>query len=621
MHSDVGLDRSTYEDFNKLLDDKFIVRTIMENSSDSIYFKDLSGRFVYVNNVKASNNGVDDPAKMIGKTDHDFMSRENANEIALQEKRIVETGEAIIGLTEKFVRNDGRATWASVSKSPVYDDNKRVIGVFGISRDITETERAKSKLIANEKRNEIIFDNISEVIEIIDVNGITTYQSSNTSKLMGWDPLESVNKSTFDFVHPDDLEMLIVKFNEIVTRPGSTASAEFRARKGDGSYAYVELYAKNMLDNEYINGIVLNYHDISLRKKQEEKIFYLSYHDSLTGLYNRSFFEEEKKRLDTERQLPFSIIMGDVNGLKLTNDSYGHAEGDKLLTGIARILKECCRKEDIIARIGGDEFCILLPQTDSEYTHSICDRIYESCWICRDEEKTTGKLYLSISLGCATKTDSQQSIDDIFKEAEDYMYRRKLLEQDTTRSSIINSIQATMHEHTHETEEHSDRLVCMSVSLGKTLGLADEQLLELDFLSRLHDIGKICIDDSILSKPGELNEEEWDKIRQHPEVGFRIAQASAELIRISHLILNHHERWDGTGYPQGLKGKNIPLLSRIVAVTDAYDAMTQDRPYRKALTKAGAINEIIENSGSQFDPDIARVFVEQILGEKWEVRR
>ena len=221
-------------------------------------------------------------------------------------------------------------------------------------------------------------------------------------------------------------------------------------------------------------------------------------------------------------------------------------------------------------------------------------------------------------MGHSTKENSDQSVDQVIKDAEDYMYHKKLLERNTTHSSIINSIQATLHESSNYTEEHSERLVKLSVDLGSALGLSDEQLLELDLLSRLHDIGKICIEESILSKPGKLTDAEWAKVKRHPEVGYKIAQASTELVQISELILSHHERWDGNGYPQGLSGTQIPLLSRIITIIDAYDAMTQDRPYRKAMPKESAVNEIIDNADKQFDPYIAHVFVEQVLHGSWE---
>jgi HD-GYP domain-containing protein (c-di-GMP phosphodiesterase class II) len=185
-------------------------------------------------------------------------------------------------------------------------------------------------------------------------------------------------------------------------------------------------------------------------------------------------------------------------------------------------------------------------------------------------------------------------------------------------SSLISSIRATMNERSHETDEHSERMIHLSVAVGKNLQLSAEQLFELDLLSRLHDIGKISIEEYILSKPGQLTTNEWSKVKLHPEVGCRIAQSSPDLIGIAYYILCHHERWDGNGYPQNLSGENIPLLSRIISIVDSYDAMTQDRPYRKAMSKNEAIAEIKVQSGSQFDPTLARIFVEDVLGLLWE---
>jgi diguanylate cyclase (GGDEF)-like protein len=347
--------------------------------------------------------------------------------------------------------------------------------------------------------------------------------------------------------------------------------------------------------------------DISERKKKENEIAYLSYHDLLTGLYNRSFFENEKRRLDTESSLPLSVIIADINGLKLINDAFGHNMGDRVLKSVAAFIKSCIRDKDIAARVGGDEFCIILPQTDSVTAQKICSNIYQTCG--KYKNKSNKTFYPSISLGHSTKVNPDQSIDQVIKDAEDYMYQKKLLERNSTHGSIINSIQATMHESSNDTEEHSERLVKLSIDLGQALGLQDEKLLELDLLSRLHDIGKICIEERILSKPGKLTEEEWAKVRQHPEVGFKIAQASTELIRISELILNHHERWDGEGYPQGLAGESIPLLARILTVVDAYDAMTNDRPYRQALSGEQAADELVKEAGKQFDPEVVNVFL------------
>jgi len=342
---------------------------------------------------------------------------------------------------------------------------------------------------------------------------------------------------------------------------------------------------------------------------QNEKILYISHHDFLTGLYNRTFFEEERRRLDTARQLPISIIMGDVNGLKLINDGFGHHEGDQVLIEIGKILKSCCRDEDIVSRIGGDEFAILLPQTDGQSAQQICSRIYDTC---KEYVSTDRLIHPSISLGYATKIIDTMMIEDVLKTAEENMYRHKLLESTSVHNSIMASLKVIMFEKSQETEEHAERMMALSKEIALALGLSDSQQNELELLAALHDIGKMNIPSDILGKPGKLNDEEWGLIRKHPEVGFRIAQATSELKPIAKFILSHHERWDGKGYPQGLKGENIPLLSRILSIVDSFDAMTNARSYRSALTKEEAMEEIIKNAGSQFDPKITQLFVEII---------
>lgn len=341
---------------------------------------------------------------------------------------------------------------------------------------------------------------------------------------------------------------------------------------------------------------------------EEKKLEYLSYNDQLTGLYNRRFFEEELNRLDVERNLPITLILGDVNGLKLINDSFGHLMGDDLLKKVAEAIKKGCREDDIIARLGGDEFVVLLPKTDALQAEQIVKRIKT---VAADEK--IGSMDLSISFGFQTKTNAEETMREVFKKAEDYMYREKLFESPSMRGKTINAIINTLHEKNEREEQHSQRVSELSKSIGKAIGLTEREVQELKTAGLLHDIGKIAIDEKILNKPGKLTKNEWQEIKQHPEKGYRILSTVNDMSEIADYVLFHHERWDGKGYPKGLKGKEIPLMSRILSVADAYDAMTSSRSYRNKMDEEIAIEELRKNVNIQFDPEIVSVFIEKVL--------
>jgi len=461
-------------------------------------------------------------------------------------------------------------TLQSISDGVITTDNKGcIVSMNKVAEELTGWTQ-----------NEALGQPFDEIIKIIDEK---THKRTNNL-------IEKVLKT--------GISIKLAKHRSLITkegleRPISDTASPFRDSKGN------------------IKGIVFVFRDVFKERMKKEAIIYLSYHDRLTGVYNRAFFEEEAERLDTERQLPISLILGDVNGLKMTNDVYGHRIGDHLLVAIAKVLKESCRAEDLIARWGGDEFVILLPKTPGKVAEEICKRIRKGCNKVSIEHHA-----LSISLGFSTKEKASESIMNVLQKAEDFMYKRKLLESKNMRTSIISSMKKTLHEKSHETEEHVDRINELTKKIGGILGLTENELNDLEVLSMLHDIGKVAINDSILMKPYELTDEEWIEIKKHPAIGYRIAQSAPELAQIAEYILSHHERWDGKGYPQGLMGESIPLLARILAVVDAYDTMLKDRPYRRALTHLEAKEELIRNAGKQFDPKIVQVFIENVIGSK-----
>lgn len=345
------------------------------------------------------------------------------------------------------------------------------------------------------------------------------------------------------------------------------------------------------------------------RKQSEEKIIYISFHDTLTGLYNRAYFEEELKRMNHPRFYPLSLVMADVSGLKAVNDAFGHHQGDQLLKNLANILKRNSREVDVLARLGGDEFAIVLPDTSSAAAETYCQRIVNDC-----QQNNFEPLYLNpnISMGFATQEGNFSDYEAIFREADKKMYQNKLLNVKSKEKYLLDAFLSILLERDIHTEKHAQRLVNIATKIGQKIGLSPYDLDKLRLLALLHDIGKIGVPESILFKVEPLTDEEWRILKNHTNIGYRITKNIPDFSSIANEILYHHERWDGKGYPSGLKGKDIPLLSRIISIVDTFDAMQATRPYKKPLTRKQALAEIRRNTGTQFDPELVNIFFEVI---------
>lgn len=347
----------------------------------------------------------------------------------------------------------------------------------------------------------------------------------------------------------------------------------------------------------------------------EEKREY-GYKDKLTGLYNRDFFEEELSRLDTHRQLPISVIMGDLSGLKLINDAFGHDMGDKALKMVADIMKRAFRKEDIISRVGGDEFVVLLPRTPEKTAESIVRRIKQDC-----TANPLDFIKISVSFGVATKTVIAEDIHEMYKKAEDRMYYNKLTESREAKQEMIRYIKGKLEELTYESRSHIERLQGLCNMMADKLALSEIEREELRLLCEYHDIGEIGVPRKIMQKKEPLSKAEWENLRRHSEIGYHIIGSSKETLAIDELILTHHERWDGKGYPGLLKGEDIQLTARIFAIADAYEAMISERPYKSGLNNEEALKEINNKAGTQFDPNLAKIFVQLMAAEAAVVLR
>ncbi len=349
-----------------------------------------------------------------------------------------------------------------------------------------------------------------------------------------------------------------------------------------------------------------NINDITERKKFQEQLEYLSLHDQLTGIYNRYCFEKELLRLKNSDSYPITLLSCDIDGLKLINDSLGHQFGDKLLVNCATIMQQALRDFDILARVGGDEFCALMPNTDPKTAEEITRKIRANL---SAYNKANPNLPLGLSIGLASTENDDTLFNDLYKKADDLMYRDKLYRSTSIKNKLVQSLLAALAEKDNIISGHAQRLEELCLTIGEKVNLTSRQLTDLALLAKVHDLGKVGVTDQILYKPGKLIDSEWTVIKQHSEKGYRIAMSSPDLTGVADLILKHHERWDGDGYPIGLTAEDIPIECRIMAIVDAYDVMINKRPYAKINSKQEALNEIKTMSGSQFDPNLVEVFL------------
>lgn len=607
-HTDVTKQKQTEVEIKNLSKE---YETVFNTTQDAMFLINVDSEkgflFQRLNQRHKETTGL--TTEMVyGKSPRELFGDDLGSKLERNYNECIRTKKPII-YEEELTLSSNTRTWLT-TLSPVLK-NHQVVQIVGASRDITDRKKAEKELFKEKELLKITLESIGDGVisldnehNVIYINDVAEHIIEHKSEEVLNQPLDKFMKL---YKENESIDIKSTVENILLSDSAVDILDDVKLEVGQ-SYKRISGRGSKIKDaNGYIEGTVLTLKDETEKLKNQEKLAFLSFHDSLTGLFNRAYFDEELHRLDTSRQLPLSLIVGDVNGLKLSNDVFGHADGDRLLINIARILKECCRYEDIIARWGGDEFAIILPNTNAEDAMHICDRIKVKC-----EISEPIPIKPSIALGYATKTVVDQEISKILVVAEEMMYRNKLLEGKKVRIEIIDTLQQILEERNTGTIEHCKRLKVLAKSIKYDMQLSDKESEHLYLLAELHDIGTINISKEILLKSGKLNEDEWIEIKKHSEVGYRIAHSTVELVHIADLILTHHEMWDGNGYPQGLKGEQIPRLSRILALLDTYDTITHDRPYRKAKTHSDAINEIRRCSGSQFDPVLADIFIKAL---------
>lgn len=496
--------------------------------------------------------------------------------------------------------------------SPIRDHQNTIIGAITFTLDITrETEQAQ-QLEASEHE-------LNNLIKAMSLGLVSFRVLENAEGSIADFQISRFNPqfaSLFQLSQFTEGETLLHLFPDL--KPEWFKILQQVAQTGQATEldVYVEAMNKHFFFSAYtpVKGeLALIVSDVTEQKAYEDRILYLSYHDYLTGLYNRRYYMEQMDLLNTKESLPLTLVLFDINGLKLVNDAFGHFEGDRVINQFAQLLQREFRDTDVVARIGGDEFVILMPNSNRSIVEPFLHRLNQQA-----SRISSHGIQVSASYGIATRHHLSVTMSELHNEAEKEMYYKKLYELSSQRSEAIKTILTTLHLKSRREELHSFRVSELCQEMGRAYNLSVDEVKQLSVIGNLHDIGKIAVDTTILDKPGRLNDWEWEEMKKHPETGYRILSASAEYAPIAQDILCHHERWDGTGYPQGLKGNDIPWRARVIALADAYDAMTGERPYRKSLTEKEAVAEIMRCAGSQFDPELAKTFVTKVLGRDWD---
>lgn len=484
--------------------------------------------------------------------------------------------------------------------------NGEVQWMVGIINDITleVTSNQDAMSLNNLLRN--VIESSSTGVVIFDTNINYLYVSDVFKKLFGFDDT-IIGKNHYEMIpavseHYKEAHKRCLK-GETVTIKRDVIHLP------DDRFFYVNWTCKPWYEQEgKIGGLISNIEIINDQVEKEIQLEYASTHDGLTGLLNRTSFIENLAKLDVEKKYPITIILVDINGFKIINDAYGFEHADQVLLLVRDQLKPFEDTFGELYRIAGNTFAFISSIDSVEEIKALIRNIHEHMTKINYLNVTP-----SVSIGYFIKTDESISIEQAFKEAETELYRRKILNQSSLQNTSIRGIIQTLNEKYKTEKDHSFHVQKLAKLMGQALNFDKEDMNELYFASLLHDIGKIAIPDAVLNKTGKLTDEEFKIMKTHTEIGYKILKAADGYSDLARYALTHHERMDGKGYPQGLKGNEIPLISRIITICDSYEAMTANRPYRKALTKEAAIDELIKHSGTQFDEKLVKIFIEQVV--------
>lgn len=524
---------------------------------------------------------------------------------------------------EKTLR-DGKKAYCIITTTPLKDTQGKLLGIIESIKDITLSKENEENLTKKKENLKNVYQQLSDIIEFLPD---ATFVVNEKKEVIAWNrAMEDLTGTPKDKMIGRDKYAYAVPFYgkprpmllDLLESGKDLTKYNYRNAKKQGNTLYAETFSPVFesylwstaapLYDSYGKkvGAIESMRDITDRKRMEEQLEYVGLHDLLTGLYNRTFFEKEMQHLEKQNTRSIGMIVCDIDGLKLVNDILGHDAGDRLLRNAATVLSRCFRKNDVIARIGGDEFAIILPNSSEATVKVIVNRVQEM-FHTHNKENLEQPIFISIGYAFSKKAIS---LNELFKKADNNMYREKLYHNTSTRSAIVHTLMEALESRDLISEGHGVRVQSLVTALAEELGFSQQKITDLSLFAQFHDIGKVGIPDRILFKEGPLTTEEKDEMKRHSEIGFRIAQSSPDLLPIADWILKHHEWWNGKGYPLGIEKEDIPIECRMLAIADAYDTMTNEQTYQKAISPEDALEKLEAQAGKQFDPVLVNKFIQ-----------
>ena len=577
---------------------------LLEKAPVSVSVVDAGGRFLYWNRETLDMYGYE-PGELQNIT---ISSIEDRSEDDITKGGANLPGPGGISYDTPCLRKDGSVFPAKVFCRPV--EWKGQPAVLRVASEMTGQRMAEEAIFFEKERFRTTLLSIGDGVISTDSCRRILLMNRVAEDITGWKNAEArgqVLEKVLNVVHEDTSEMCeMLHFGQESSCQGKAVLLARDGRKVpvESSLAPVSDMAGGS------TGLVVVFRDCSEKRERQRRIEYLSYHDELTGLHNRRFFDEELRRLDLPRNLPLSLVVVDVNGLKLFNDAFGHLAGDDLLKRVSEVLKGQCRPEDVLARLGGDEFIMILPGSDPAVACQMASGIGNSMSM----EEVEG-VPLSVSCGWGTKFDMDTGIRKVFEMAEDHMYRNKISQKTVHDQRSVRIILETLFSRMPGERAHSQNVGRLCERVGHALGLCQSEIGELKTAGIIHDIGKIGISRFTIRKKGDFSAAEWAEIMKHPETGFSILSSANEYSRFADAVLSHHEKWDGSGYPRGLKGEEIPLFARVISIAEAYDTMVSGRNWKMAVSPEAAVDELRRCSGTQFSPELVPIFIREAVGQ------